>query len=222
MTERFQPPSLWQALTRPDVGVAPRLIASVLTGLLLSACACAGAWGYARALHRPWVRDDDVAAAFAVAGVVWLILLMWIWGGFRRSRKMTRAVVGSLGVVIVVVFLGITIDRAFRGGEDVLIAAVIFLGACGVVLLWAPVIMGWRYAKPVLTPENLVDVACPSCGYSMIGLRSLRCPECGTEYTVDDLIRRQNYGAARPGNGNPPSPPVIAAIPRTLPRMPST
>lgn len=31
-------------------------------------------------------------------------------------------------------------------------------------------------------------IACPACGYNMTGLRQARCPECGTEYTLDELF----------------------------------
>ena len=31
----------------------------------------------------------------------------------------------------------------------------------------------------------------------MVGLESCQCPECGTAYTVDRLIREQNYARLR-------------------------
>ena len=30
--------------------------------------------------------------------------------------------------------------------------------------------------------------ACPNCGYNMTGLRQARCPECGTQYSLDELF----------------------------------
>jgi hypothetical protein len=29
---------------------------------------------------------------------------------------------------------------------------------------------------------------CPKCGYNMTGLLGARCPECGTQYTLDELL----------------------------------
>ena len=51
--------------------------------------------------------------------------------------------------------------------------------------------------KSVVGPDNQVRVHCPSCGYSLIGLRNLRCPECGTEFTIDELIRSQGYSGVK-------------------------
>ena len=44
----------------------------------------------------------------------------------------------------------------------------------------------------------MIDVRCPECGYSMVGLSQCNCPECGANLTIDELIRRQNYRAISP------------------------
>lgn len=31
-------------------------------------------------------------------------------------------------------------------------------------------------------------LACPKCGYNMTGLHQARCPECGTQFTLDELV----------------------------------
>lgn len=33
-------------------------------------------------------------------------------------------------------------------------------------------------------------VRCGNCGYSLVGLREVRCPECGWGSTVDEVVRR--------------------------------
>ena len=30
-------------------------------------------------------------------------------------------------------------------------------------------------------------IGCPTCGYNLTGLREARCPECGSQYTLDQL-----------------------------------
>ena len=30
-------------------------------------------------------------------------------------------------------------------------------------------------------------IACPTCGYNLTGLREARCPECGSQFTLDQL-----------------------------------
>lgn len=58
---------------------------------------------------------------------------------------------------------------------------------CGLVLLvifliWRDgYIRGWRTAR-AHAPQ------CPKCGYNLSGLRQCRCPECGAEYTLEELF----------------------------------
>jgi predicted Zn-ribbon and HTH transcriptional regulator len=33
-------------------------------------------------------------------------------------------------------------------------------------------------------------MACPNCGYNLTGLREARCPECGSQFTLDELFAR--------------------------------
>jgi hypothetical protein len=41
---------------------------------------------------------------------------------------------------------------------------------------------GWRTARQA-APQ------CPRCGYSFVGLTQCRCPECGTEFSLDEIWR---------------------------------
>jgi hypothetical protein len=34
-------------------------------------------------------------------------------------------------------------------------------------------------------------VSCPTCGYNLTGLSESRCPECGTRFTLDELMAAQ-------------------------------
>jgi hypothetical protein len=34
-------------------------------------------------------------------------------------------------------------------------------------------------------------ITCPHCGYNLTGLQGTRCPECGTQYTLDELFAGQ-------------------------------
>jgi len=47
----------------------------------------------------------------------------------------------------------------------------------------------WRRATPPLVDH----VRCPAGGYDMKGLATLRCPECGSVFTLEELL-----GALRP------------------------
>jgi uncharacterized paraquat-inducible protein A len=34
-------------------------------------------------------------------------------------------------------------------------------------------------------------IVCPTCGYNLTGLKGSRCPECGVEFTLDQLLAGQ-------------------------------
>ena len=42
-----------------------------------------------------------------------------------------------------------------------------------------------------LQAQDTGEVACPICKYCLTGLRETRCPECGTEFTIDELFCAQ-------------------------------
>jgi hypothetical protein len=52
--------------------------------------------------------------------------------------------------------------------------------ACGGIMIGSMLWRRWR-ASHVDPPR------CPGCGYSLIGLPSLRCPECGRAFTLEEL-----------------------------------
>jgi hypothetical protein len=39
-------------------------------------------------------------------------------------------------------------------------------------------------------------LVCPTCGYNLTGLREARCPECGAQFTLNELL------AAQPGRAD--------------------
>ncbi len=75
-----------------------------------------------------------------------------------------------------------------------------------------PLLLGWRADSAILTllstslvasglalwaaawvchdPPEPAKVACPSCGYDLRGQRECRCPECGEQFTVGELMQR--------------------------------
>jgi hypothetical protein len=45
----------------------------------------------------------------------------------------------------------------------------------------------------------------------LVGLYESRCPECGTAYTLDELIAKQNFAKQELRTTAPPPPPVPAS-----------
>lgn len=67
-------------------------------------------------------------------------------------------------------------------GVWLLVALTAGLTLLVVFLIWRDgYLKGWRAARADRPPH------CPTCKYNMAGLTQCRCPECGTEYTLDQL-----------------------------------
>ena len=71
-----------------------------------------------------------------------------------------------------------------------------FVGSVTAPLLWLiAATLIWRETPREraarLTSTGKTAVVCPHCGYNLTGLQSTRCPECGTLYTLDELLLGQ-------------------------------
>ena len=84
-----------------------------------------------------------------------------------------------------------------RSNDELVMSAVGLAGGGVALLIWLPAILRLLHGNPVIGADKQVVVHCPSCGYSLIGLNELRCPECGETFTIDELIRAQGYDGAK-------------------------
>jgi len=209
LTKTMPGRSLAQDLGSGDAGCLPRIGLSLgaAAGLLAMGLLFAGAMEQLgrRSGGFPRVDDEFAAIVVLVAAGCWSILLMRIWKGYRRGRNLLRTAFALLCIWCVTIPLAIFLDHAFR--EDLLIMACVFLGLCSSILLVTRNLYRYARGQPVETPEGIVNIHCPECGYSMVGLHECRCPECGEHYTVDQLIRRQHYE-----DPSAPKPPLAHPI----------
>ena len=184
----------WSSWRSPEPNMILRLALCLAAALALLAGAIFAVWFYSHVLTKGYVRDMNVAIALAFAGVIWLLTIYVIWRPIRRGRLFILPITGTLAIALAVIGGGITITEVLRvRDEDLLIAALVLLGLTGTVFVWLPIVFHLQCRRRIFGPDNLVRVNCPTCGYSLIGLRDLRCPECGSEFTIDELIRAQNY-----------------------------
>jgi len=195
--------SVLRALRGGEPNLAVRGAISLISGLILLAGALATMWLMSKAFAGRGMRfrisDEQMGLTLAAFGGVWLFLLSRIWVPARAQRFSTALLFKLMGLWAVTAAVGIGIDGLVVSEEEYLIAAVIVLAAAITFFLILSAGLRYRAHKPVITPDDLVDVVCPQCGYSLIGLRELRCPECGLTFAIDELIRAQNYGdASRP------------------------
>ncbi len=127
-------------------------------------------------------------ALYAFIGVYWLLL--WV------------AAVRWTPIRIVLSVLSVPLAIACGGGFGLLLleyariptTEVVFLFAGGVppivwvlatVLIWRETQQEHRARLAALGHDS---VSCPVCGYNLTGLREARCPECGTSFTLDQLL----------------------------------
>ncbi|HPF38597.1 MAG TPA: hypothetical protein P5081_04035 [Phycisphaerae bacterium] len=215
-------------VTRKERGIAVRVFLSLAGTCVLIALALLAAYLLAlarsdydaqRGYYYFRVRDADLAITFAAASAAWLALLWWTWRGQTRYDSMIGPVVWTCVTAGAAITLGVAIDVFVRREEEFLIGATILMAVAMTFVIWMRYVNAMMKGKPVLGHDRQVNVTCPQCGYSLVGLNALRCPECGASFTIDELIRAQGYRggettpAASPRIDRDPviRPPVIAA-----------
>ena len=187
---------LYRLLSKPDCGPLPRIAASLAAGLALSAIVPFGVALICIAKHSRDLDDEVLLTTIALAGIAWLLALRWIWRGYSREVQYVRAAALTATVACVAVILGVVVAELFRSDHaDYLIVSLILLSSAIAVAIWIPVAVQLVKGRTILRDDGVVNVTCPKCGYLLVGLTELRCPECGTQFTIDGLIRAQKYSS---------------------------
>jgi hypothetical protein len=131
-----------------------------------------------------WVFAGLVCWAFVAA--YWVLL-------WHKSVRWDGRVVPTCAAAIVCAIVGVvlgvvcnTIERGFGA----------FVGSTSAILLWlVATCFIWR-ESPLERAARLDGtgrdgVVCPTCGYNLTGLKEPRCPECGSQFTLDQLLAAQ-------------------------------
>jgi len=186
------------------------LCASVATASLLAGLGLGLGWLVPTLLGRD-VRDNHVLIGGIAGGVVWLVALVYIWRPAVRLRRRSidsgeqgtwhaplLVTVGVVGAATVATFLvqrrGLVLDD-----EEWAVLAIWLIAGAIAVGGWLPTVFRMERPRPMVGPAGRVNLACPDCGYAMVGLRESTCPECGAAYTIDELFRAQDYRGKRDG-----------------------
>jgi hypothetical protein len=204
------PPSLWRELADGSASLGVRIGVSVALAPLIAGAALWGSFFIAgigpQFLARTWGGGfgptDELVVFMLVLGVIgYLAGLYWLWTRKRHKRhEFWKAGLLTVAVVALLILLIWVIDetRALRGSWEVLVSGLVCIAGAAVILIW---LQAWRRVgrqKPLLNPiDGAVDLRCPTCGYRMVGLRESRCPECGTSYTLDELVAQQEFRLQR-------------------------
>jgi DNA-directed RNA polymerase subunit RPC12/RpoP len=110
------------------------------------------------------------------------------WTAARRL--LTLGAVAACAVIgVVLAALCNAVERGFGT----------FVGTAIAPLLWlASTTFIWRETTTERSQRlagSAHAIVCPACGYNLTGLQTPRCPECGKQYTLDELL------AAQPNRG---------------------
>jgi hypothetical protein len=146
---------------------------------------------------RPQETANICAGIVAWIFVALYWMLLWrqavVWSGRRAGQTVTLLLAAMVaGLVIGAVVW--PIDRYIGT----------FVGSVCAPLLWVVgTIFAWRETPEesarrlaAVTGARGSGIVCPSCSYNLTGLREARCPECGTQYTLDELFAAQPARAA--------------------------
>jgi predicted RNA-binding Zn-ribbon protein involved in translation (DUF1610 family) len=137
--------------------------------------------------------------------MAWVGALATVWWGFRQWARLVRTLVQVAGVWIVALPITVLLDTTVQRADGLIVGTVFAAIAttAGLLLTLAYRTMAGRTVRDA---RGAVRVNCPRCGYSMVGLCSSTCPECGTTFTIDQIIGGQEYAA-------PSESEVIARLP---------
>ncbi len=190
--------SILRDLQSGEAGAAPRIAVSFASAVVFLAGAMfvlgiVGIKGTQR-----WVSDEAIAITLLLALVAWLGSLMAIWSTFSRWRNLLGTIFQVLGTWAAAIPTSVMLDGMGGRYAEFWIAGTLLLAGGLSVLI---ISVRWYRAsagRTVVAQGGEVRVNCPMCGYSMVGLHEARCPECGGQFTVDELIRQQDYDALRP------------------------
>jgi len=161
------------------------------------------------------ISNQVVAMGLALAGATWCVSLAWLWSSYRKWRRLIATICTVLGIWLVAIPVCVIISEVVRN-ESFLIAGPIFLGVSATI---GTIVVNAHYAtrgRPLEDASGAIAVVCPQCRYSLVGLESCQCPECGASYTVDRLIKEQDYALLR---RIPHDETEIRAVPALPPRI---
>lgn len=145
--------------------------------------------------------EFDDGASFLVTNVICGLLLavgwLLVW---RREVRWTplRRLLTLLSLLPTIlfalaVFAVLYVINSWMHGIGIIIAGMAW------ALTWiACTALVWRETKSEriqrLRHLGIDAVACPTCGYNLTGLREARCPECGSQFTLDQLYLSMRSG----------------------------
>jgi DNA-directed RNA polymerase subunit RPC12/RpoP len=135
---------------------------------------------------------------WAFVAVYWCLL--WRTGVQWDKRRIAGTLLSVVGAIVAGVFAAVLSASAMGGGGDGTGFGA-FIGGIIAIMLWLiATIFLWRETAVErarrATASTKSAITCPTCGYNLTGLTESRCPECGSRFTLDELLALQQQGKA--------------------------
>jgi predicted MFS family arabinose efflux permease len=170
-----------------------RLVARILLAVLMLPAAAMVYIVTVFALDQSFRRNESVlmiASGCVMWGFIvgyWLIL----WHGMVDFTP--RRIGMTILAAIISILIGSIIGGMVAASQPGFGA---FVGSVAAPLCWLiGVTFIWRETAEERTERiraiTKSAVVCPKCGYNLTGLQTARCPECGSQFTLDELLAAQ-------------------------------
>jgi uncharacterized paraquat-inducible protein A len=174
-----------------------RLVARILLTVLLFPAAILFYCIALILIERLIIRGESRAITITLIPGSLFMIVYWflLW---RRGVSWTpQRIRGTLWSAAAAVLAGAMIGggiRATLSYYDQFIGT--FFGVASALVIWIIItIFIWRESEAEraarLSRANSDALVCPTCGYNLTGLRETRCPECGTQFTLNELYAAQ-------------------------------
>ena len=126
----------------------------------------------------------------AFVAVYWLLL--WRKTVLWTPQRRTFTVLAAVGAAIAGFAVGFLMAAAVREDD---VELPLFMSTVVAPPLWVfATIFIWRETaaeRAARLDQSADGIVCPTCGYNLTGLTATRCPECGTQFTLDQLLASQ-------------------------------
>jgi DNA-directed RNA polymerase subunit RPC12/RpoP len=145
-------------------------------------------------------RNSEVGMFLVTGSITWAgIALYWclLWRSSVKwnSMRTMGTALAALGTIIFGIIAGAIMAAAIPNGDGSGVGA--FVGSILAIVLWLiATVFLWRETAAEraqrVKQSSKSAITCPTCGYNLTGLSEARCPECGSKFTLDELIALQS------------------------------
>jgi hypothetical protein len=143
-------------------------------------------------------RERESVMFLVSSFLTWMVValywcLLWRSGVNWNSSRVRRTILAALGASafggLAGVFAGLMVNNSDASFG-------IFVGGVLTIILWlVATVFIWRETTAEradrIKGAGKSAITCPTCGYNLTGLSEARCPECGSKFTLNELMTLQ-------------------------------